>query len=208
MAAKAQTPSTPTPEAQDAIALLMGDHRRVARLFAEFDELKNSGNDDEKLRVVQQICAELSVHAEIEEEIFYPAVREAIDDDDLMDEAWVEQAGAKNLIAQLKGAAPEDEFYDAKVTVLAEQIDHHVQEEEKDMFPQARAADLDTFALGAQMQRRKRELMEQNVASARGASTLHRDVDVSKPDSSASNRDGTTSSREKTAPNKIAKKNR
>src|ERR1700742_68341 len=145
--------------AEDAIALLVADHRSVARLFASYKELKDA-NPQKKKALVQQVCRALTVHTLIEEEIFYPAVRKAIDDGDLMDEALVEHAGAKELIAQLQGASPDDELYDAKVTVLGEQIQHHVKEEEGEMFPKARKAKVDGEALGAQMTERKVELME------------------------------------------------
>jgi hemerythrin superfamily protein len=148
-------------EAQDAIAMLMGDHKKVKKLFAEFDKLKEQGSDDEKSAIVEQICNELKIHTELEEEIFYPAVRKAIDDADLMDEALVEHAGAKELIAQLEEASPDDDLYDAKVTVLGEQIEHHVKEEEGDMFPKAKKANVDTEALGARMLKRKMALMQQ-----------------------------------------------
>jgi hemerythrin superfamily protein len=144
---------------QDAVELLMADHHRVAKLFAEFDALEEDGSDAAKSALVAQICQELAVHTAIEEEIFYPAVRKAIEDDDLMDEALVEHAGAKELIAQLQAAHPDDDLYDAKVTVLGEQIDHHVQEEEGSMFPQARASGIDTLSLGAALLKRKADLM-------------------------------------------------
>src|ERR1700680_4921762 len=115
---------------QDAIAMLMTDHKKVKKVFSDFKKLKDGGSSDEKSAIVEQICNELKIHAEIEEEIFYPAVREKIDDADLMDEALVEHAGAKELIAQLEDADPEEDLYDAKVTVLGEQINHHVEEEE------------------------------------------------------------------------------
>jgi hemerythrin superfamily protein len=153
--------STRSTQAQDAIAMLTADHKRVKTLFSEFDKLKEEGSDEEKSAIVEQICNELKIHAEIEEEIFYPAVREAIDDSDLMDEAIVEHAGAKELIAQLEEASPEDDLYDAKVTVLGEQIDHHVKEEEGDMFPKARKAKVDTEALGARMLKRRMALMQE-----------------------------------------------
>jgi hemerythrin superfamily protein len=146
--------------AQDAIAMLMADHKKVKKLFADFDKLKDGGSDEDKASIVDQICNELKIHTELEEEIFYPAVRKAIDDEDLMDEALVEHAGAKELIAQLEDASPEDDLYDAKVTVLGEQIDHHVKEEEGDMFPKAKKAKVDTEALGATMLKRKITLME------------------------------------------------
>jgi hemerythrin superfamily protein len=144
---------------EDAISLLVADHVRVAKLFAEFAALKEQGGDDAKSALAAQIVDELTVHTALEEELFYPAVREAIDDDDLMDEALVEHAGAKQLIAQLQAADPDDELYDAKVTVLGEQIEHHVAEEEGNMFAQARGADVDMDALGALMLARKAELL-------------------------------------------------
>ncbi len=144
---------------QDAVALLTADHRKVKKLFSEFAKLKEEGSDEDKAALVEQICNELKIHTEIEEEIFYPAVRKAIDDSDLMDEALVEHAGAKELIAELEEASPSDDLYDAKVTVLGEQIDHHVKEEEGDMFPKAKKAKVDTEALGATMAKRKMALM-------------------------------------------------
>ena len=153
--------STRSTRAQDAIAMLTADHKRVKTLFSEFDKLKEEGSDEEKSAIVEQICNELKIHAELEEEIFYPVVREAIDDSDLMDEAIVEHAGAKELIAQLEEASPEDDLYDAKVTVLGEQIDHHVKEEEGDMFPKARKAKVDTEALGERMLKRRMALMQE-----------------------------------------------
>jgi hemerythrin superfamily protein len=145
---------------EDAITLLSADHAKVKKLFNEFQELKEEdGSAEDKSALVTQICNELKVHAEIEEEIFYPAVRKAIDDGDLMDEALVEHAGAKELIAQLEDMSPDDELYDAKVTVLGEQIRHHVKEEEGEMFPKAKKAKVDGEALGIQMTERKAELM-------------------------------------------------
>jgi hemerythrin superfamily protein len=152
--------STGRIQAQDAIAMLTADHKKVKKLFADFDKLKDAGSDEDKASIVDQICNELKIHTELEEEIFYPAVRKAIDDGDLMDEALVEHAGAKDLIAQLEDASPEDDLYDAKVTVLGEQIDHHVKEEEGDMFPKAKKAKVDTEALGATMLKRKITLMK------------------------------------------------
>lgn len=158
-------PSTTTKAAggaqeQDAIAMLMADHKKVKKLFSDFDKLKDEGSDEDKSVIVEQICNALKIHTELEEEIFYPAVRKAIDDSDLMDEALVEHAGAKELIVQLEDASPDDELYDAKVTVLGEQIDHHVKEEEGQMFPKAKKAKVDTKALGATMLKRKMALME------------------------------------------------
>jgi hemerythrin superfamily protein len=145
---------------EDAITLLTADHAKVKKLFKEFADLKEEdGSAEDKSALVTQICNELRVHTEIEEEIFYPAVRKAIDDGDLMDEALVEHAGAKELIAQLEDMSPDDELYDAKVTVLGEQIQHHVKEEEGEMFPKAKKAKVDGEALGVEMTERKAELM-------------------------------------------------
>jgi hemerythrin superfamily protein len=163
-------------QAQDAIAMLMADHKKVKKLFADFDKLKDEGSDEDKAAIVDQICNELKIHTELEEEIFYPAVRKAIDDSDLMDEALVEHAGAKDLIAQLEGASPDDDLYDAKVTVLGEQIDHHVKEEEGDMFPKAKKAKVDTEALGATMLKRKLALMDKMGMSAEEKDNREKDV--------------------------------
>jgi len=153
-------------QAQDAIAMLTADHKKVKKLFADFDKLKEKGSDEDKSAIVDHICDELKIHTELEEEIFYPAVRKAIDDSDLMDEALVEHAGAKDLIAQLEDASPDDDLYDAKVTVLGEQINHHVKEEEGDMFPKAMKAKVDTEALGATMLKRKMALMDEMGVNA------------------------------------------
>ena len=149
---------------QDAIALLKADHRKVEELFADYDKASGDGR---KQKLAEQICLELSVHAAIEEEIFYPACEGKVDDD-LLDEAYVEHDGAKLLIAEIEAGGPGDEFYDAKVTVLKEQIDHHVEEEEKrleGMFAQARKAGLDMEALGEQLQRRKEQLTTEYKAT-------------------------------------------
>lgn len=150
-------------QSEHAITLLMDDHQRVRELFAELKKLKRSsaaaGTDRQKAQLVAQVCQELLVHAQLEEEVFYPAVRAAIDDQDLMDEAAVEHAGAKDLIGQLLQMAPGDDLYDAKVTVLCESVEHHIKEEEGSMFPQAsKAAGLDA-TLGEQLLQRKQELL-------------------------------------------------
>jgi hypothetical protein len=143
----------------DAIASLVADHKRVKALFEEFEKVRDDEDvDDDKARLVAQICLELGMHTALEEEIFYPAVREKIDDEDLMDEALVEHASAKELIEELESMDPTDDLYDAKVTVLGEQIDHHVEEEEGEMFPKARAAKVNTPELAREMEQRREEL--------------------------------------------------
>src|SRR3979411_2620767 len=156
----ASTDASASAREQDAIALLKSDHKKVKALFSEFDKLKADGANEDKAAIVAQICKELKSHTAIEEEIFYPAVRKAIEDSDLMDEALVEHAGAKDLVAQLEDASPDDDLYDAKLTVLGEQIEHHVKEEEGQMFPKAKKAKVDTEALGATMFKRKTALKE------------------------------------------------
>jgi hypothetical protein len=135
----------------DAIALLTADHKRVKKMFKQFDKLKEDGASADKQALAQQICAALTLHAEVEEQIFYPATREAIDDDDMLNEAEVEHASAKDLIAQIESGDPSDPLWDAKVSVLGEYVDHHVQEEEEEMFRTARKAKMDLEALGQQI---------------------------------------------------------
>jgi hypothetical protein len=153
-------PAAKSTKEVDAITLLTDDHKKVKKLFKDFEKLKqDEGSAKDKAALVNEICIELSVHAKVEEEIFYPAVREAIDDEDLMDEADVEHAGAKDLIAQLQSMKPGDDLYDAKVTVLGEYIDHHVKEEQEEMFAKAKKAKVDTAELGEQIAARKEELL-------------------------------------------------
>ena len=162
-----QAKTKSAPGAINAITILTDDHKKVKKMFMDFEKLtKSAKKDAEKGALVQKICVELIVHTQIEEEIFYPAVRAAIDDNDLMDEADVEHAGARELIAQLVDMEPGDDHYDAKVTVLGENIDHHVKEEQDEMFPKVRKAKLDLAALGAQMLKRKQELQARSGGSA------------------------------------------
>ena len=149
---------------QDAIALLKADHRKVEDLFASFEK---AGGDGRKQKLAEQICMELSVHATIEEEIFYPACEGKVEED-LLKEAYVEHDGAKVLIAEIEAGGPNDEYYDAKVKVLGEQIEHHVKEEEMRMeglFAQARKAGIDMDALGEQLARRKKQLTSEYKSS-------------------------------------------
>jgi hemerythrin superfamily protein len=149
----------------DAIALLKQDHREVEELFEQFEKARGEGR---KQKLAQQICLELTVHAMIEEEIFYPACEGKVEEDALK-EAYVEHDAAKVLIAQIEaGDGQSDEFFDAKVKVLQEEIEHHVKEEEsgkESIFSQARSADLDLKALGEQLATRKAELLEQFKAT-------------------------------------------
>ncbi len=144
----------------DAIEMLISDHRKVEKLFKEYEKLVEEGSYNEKEALAATICAELTIHTQIEEEIFYPAARDILDEEDLVDEAIVEHASAKDLIAQLAEMSPDDDLYDAKVKVLSELVEHHVEEEEDEMFPKLKKAKLDTRALGPQMADRKQQLAE------------------------------------------------
>jgi hemerythrin superfamily protein len=158
--ARAGTQSNAMAAGQDAIALLTADHREVAEMFEQFEQLGDRATTS-KEKLKDKICKALIAHTTIEEEIFYPAVRAANveEGEDMVDEAIVEHAAAKDLIKQLQEMQPDDELYDAKVKVLSEQIEHHVKEEEKEMFPKAKKAGLDLRALGQEMALRKQELM-------------------------------------------------
>ena len=139
----------------DAIQLLRADHKKVQGLF---DQFHRASGDGRKSELAQEICSELKVHTRIEEEIFYPAARRALKDQDLLDEAAVEHASAKRLIAQIEDAEPGDEMFDAKVTVLGEYIKHHVKEEQTELFPKLKKTALDLRALGRQLAERKEAL--------------------------------------------------
>jgi hypothetical protein len=148
----------------DAIALLKADHRKVEDLFEKFEA---ASANSKKKSIAHEICTELKIHTLIEEEIFYPAFRGRIEDDTL-DEAYVEHDGAKVLINDIEAGSPEDDFFDAKVKVLSEEIKHHVHEEEmpsQGMFAQCRKADVDLVALRDRMLARKQELMAKAKAS-------------------------------------------
>jgi hemerythrin superfamily protein len=146
--------------APNAINLLTEDHAKVRKMFKQFEKTKEKMDDSEKSELVQQICMELTLHTQVEEEIFYPAAREAIEEQDLLDEAEVEHASAKELISQLQSMQPSDELYDAKVTVLGEYVEHHVKEEEKEMFPKVRKARLDLELLAEQIEERKQQAVQ------------------------------------------------
>ncbi|WP_151637793.1 hemerythrin domain-containing protein [Noviherbaspirillum aerium] len=150
----------------DAIGLLKDDHKAVKKLFKDFEKLKEKGSEADKQALVQRICTELTIHAQIEEEIFYPAVRKAIDDGDLINEAEVEHASAKDLIRQLETMPVSDAYYDAKVTVLGEYVNHHVEEEQTEMFKKARKAKVDMEKLGKKMATRRRALLRELAEKA------------------------------------------
>lgn len=143
----------------DAISILTEDHKRVKKLFKEFDDLKHQrGSENRKSALVNEILTELTIHTQLEEEIFYPALRAVISDQDMMDEAEVEHASAKELIYQLESMIPNDDLYDAKVKVLSEYIDHHVKEEETEMFPLSKKSKLDMAKLGNDLMELKKDL--------------------------------------------------
>ena len=159
-----------TRAAKDACDLLDADHRKVQKMFKDYEELAGSkarSAAQKKMELARQICMELTVHAQIEEEIFYPACREAIKDTDILDEATVEHQTAKDLIAQIEQGREADEMFDAKVKVLGEYINHHVKEEKNELFPKARSArKLDLMLLREEMETRKEELMSEMGATA------------------------------------------
>lgn len=147
---------------QDATAMLRADHKLVSGLFAQYEKTQSSSK---KKQLVGQICTELSVHAQVEEEIFYPAVKEALHDHELVPEATVEHASLKSLISEVEGVEPDGEMFDAKIKVLSEYVKHHVKEEQTEMFPKAKATDLDMRELGARIAARKEVLLEERERS-------------------------------------------
>lgn len=145
----------------DAIALLKADHEKVTELFSEYEK---ADSKTKKKSLVEEICTELTVHAQIEEEIFYPAVKAVLKDDFIVVEGAVEHLGIKNLIDQLEGIEPGGDVYDAKVKVLSEYVEHHVEEEQSDMFPKAKKApSLDLVELGDRMAARKADLLSTRI---------------------------------------------
>lgn len=152
----------------DALKLLTEDHKEVKALFKQYDKLvKDEADDEDKQQIALEICLKLTVHATVEEEIFYPAAREALGEEaDLVDEADIEHASAKELIAQIEASSPaQDDHYDARVKVLGEYIDHHVKEEEGEMFTKLKKTELALDALGDEMAARKEALMAELGAS-------------------------------------------
>ena len=148
-------------KSEDAIALLKADHRTVEDLFEQFEKAKGDGR---KQKLALEICKELTIHTIIEEEIFYPSIEGKVEED-LLKESFVEHDAAKVLIAEIEAGQPSDEFYDAKVKVLMEEVEHHVEEEEKELFPEVRKADIDLDAVGETLAARKKELTEEYKTS-------------------------------------------
>lgn len=157
---RAPTGKTGSKSQKDAIKLLTEDHAKVKKLFKEYEKLTKKEDQDGKEELAQQICGELTIHAQLEEEIFYPAARKAIKDDDLLNEALVEHSSAKDLISQIKSKKIDDPMYDAVVTVLGEYINHHVQEEEDKIFPKVQKSKMDLEELGHEIAERKEELID------------------------------------------------
>ena len=155
-AAKKSAQPAAAPKPQEATAMLRADHKLVGGLFAQYEKTRASGK---KKALVAKICTELGLHAQVEEEIFYPAVQRALKDHALVPEASVEHATLKDLIAQVKDVEPEGDMFDAKIKVMSEYVKHHVKEEQNEMFPKAKKTKLDMMALGAQMAARKSELL-------------------------------------------------
>lgn len=152
---------------KDALTLLMEDHKAVDKIFKQFEKLKKGGGGDaEKAELVRSVCASLTVHATIEEDLFYPTMYDAADAEDLLHEAEVEHATIKDLVSQLEEMEPTDELFDATVLVLAEYVRHHVKEEEGEIFPKAKKAKVDLDALGERLMERKRSLEGETIASA------------------------------------------
>ena len=156
MPGKASAGST----ASDAIDILIEDHRKVSRLFAEFQKIRDRADEDSKQTLVEIACTELVIHAQVEEEFLYPALREAFDEADLhlLDEAEVEHTAARQLISELESMQPDDDLYDAKFTVLGEYVRHHIEEEQNRIFPVIKKGNIDLESLGQNILERREEL--------------------------------------------------
>jgi len=157
----------------NALELLKRDHQQVDKLFKQFEDIKEGAEDSAKEELVTQICDALTVHAAIEEAIFYPAARQALPQEqgqDLLDEAAVEHQTLKDIIGRLEAAPAGDPLYDAGVKVLSEYVKHHVREEENELFPKVRASDMDLQAIGQQLAERKEQL-ERRESQARGSNS-------------------------------------
>lgn len=148
-------------ETIDALEMLKHDHREVETLFKEYERLADGDDIAAKEAVATEICEKLTVHAQIEEEVFYPAARQVLDQPELIDEAEEEHANAKQLISELEEMSPEDDAYDATVKSLSDAIAHHVDEEESEMFPKLKEAGMETETVGEQMAERKGEILDE-----------------------------------------------
>ncbi|TMH66589.1 MAG: hemerythrin domain-containing protein [Betaproteobacteria bacterium] len=185
----------PSSDVTDAIDLLRRDHEAVEDLFDQLEDARESENDEEMATLVASVCSALTVHAQIEEELFYPAIRQLPEAADMVDEAAVEHQMIKDLVAQLEAMHPGDDLFEAKVTVLSEYVKHHVKEEEGEIFPEAKDSDIDLEALGKKLAVRKTELAGEPGAAppARKSAT-------------ATKRHARASSRAKTSSRKSARK--
>ena len=182
-------------DTMDAIELLKKDHEAVEDLFEQFEDAKESDNNEEMAAIAASICSALTVHAQIEEELFYPQVKKLGESADLVDEASVEHETVKDLVAQIESMRPGDDLFEAKVKVLSEYVKHHVKEEEGEIFPEVKDSDMDLEALGKKLAERKAELVGEpgEAPPARKSST-------------ATKRHARASSRAKTASRSTAKK--
>lgn len=160
-ATKRAAPRTKAKE--DVLAMLKEDHQKVRKMFDQFEKMKEKeGGEAELQQLVRTACTELTIHAQLEEELFYPAMRDAAEDaDDMLDEAKVEHDSAKQLITELSSMMPGDPLFAAKFTVLGEYVKHHVEEEEKEMFPKAKKAKLDLAGLARELMQRRQELRQE-----------------------------------------------
>lgn len=161
--AKTTAKKTTARKSKDAVTFLESQHREVEGWFAQFEK---TNSDAKKLDLFNKINLALKAHTQVEEEIFYPEARRSTGDEDLLDEAVVEHQAAKQLMAEIEAMKPGDELYDAKVKVLSEEIEHHVEEEEKELFPKCRKSDMDLVGLGEQMKARFNELSAELTARA------------------------------------------
>ncbi len=166
MPSTARKASTKPVDHKEATAILRADHKLVSKLFADFEKAESS---EEKKAIADEICTELTVHAQVEEEIFYPAVKEALHDSEMVPEAIVEHATLKNLIAEVQTDGLDEEMFDARIKVMGEYVKHHVKEEQDEIFPKARDnKNLDMVELGAQIMQRKEELIAEMSAQSAG----------------------------------------
>ena len=150
-----------TRSAENAITILTADHRKVSKIFAQYEKVKDT-DLEQKQQLAKMACAELTIHAQVEEELFYPALRDVLAEEDLVDEAEVEHGSIKKLIAALESSTPEDRLYDANMKVLAEYVKHHVEEEQNEIFPKAKKSkELDLEGMGEEIGRRKAQLREE-----------------------------------------------